>query len=174
MQRSLGARFAYYRFFYVVVSIVTFVPVLFFQLTIDSPLLWAWPPPLRILQMIGIAVSLLLFAFAGRQYDQPFFFGLSQIREHRTGKSAQFSGFIATGILRRMRHPYYSAGILLLLCWGDITYANLIMKVVGIVYFIVGAILEERKLVSEFGEEYRRYQREVPMFLPRVGKRGKA
>jgi protein-S-isoprenylcysteine O-methyltransferase Ste14 len=31
---------------------------------------------------------------------------------------------------------------------------------------VVGTILEERKLVAEFGDEYRQYQREVSMLFP--------
>jgi protein-S-isoprenylcysteine O-methyltransferase Ste14 len=33
-------------------------------------------------------------------------------------------------------------------------------------YFIIGAILEERKLLQEFGEKYREYQENVSMFIP--------
>jgi protein-S-isoprenylcysteine O-methyltransferase Ste14 len=31
---------------------------------------------------------------------------------------------------------------------------------------VIGTILEERKLVREFGEPYREYQRNVSMFFP--------
>ncbi|MDP3480639.1 MAG: hypothetical protein Q8R88_12775 [Desulfoprunum sp.] len=33
-------------------------------------------------------------------------------------------------------------------------------------YLIIGTILEERKLVVEYGDIYRTYQRQVPMLLP--------
>jgi protein-S-isoprenylcysteine O-methyltransferase Ste14 len=33
-------------------------------------------------------------------------------------------------------------------------------------YIVVGATLEERDLVETFGDDYRRYQREVPMIVP--------
>ena len=34
-------------------------------------------------------------------------------------------------------------------------------------YFYLGSFPEERKLVQEFGEAYRRYQRAVPRMIPR-------
>lgn len=167
MRRALGSRIAYYRLSYVLFSAVTLMPVLLLQYRIDSPLLWSPPVYLRVLQWIGVAVALLIFWLAARQYDQPFFLGLRQIREHREGSDSEFSGFASTGILHRMRHPYYSAGILLLLCWGDATPASMILKAIGIGYFLIGAVLEERKLVAEFGSDYQRYQHDVPMFIPK-------
>jgi len=34
------------------------------------------------------------------------------------------------------------------------------------VYIVVGTLLEEQKLVHEFGDAYRSYQRRVSMFVP--------
>ena len=34
------------------------------------------------------------------------------------------------------------------------------------VYLIIGTFLEERKLVYEFGDQYRNYQKQVSMLLP--------
>ena len=42
----------------------------------------------------------------------------------------------------------------------------LVTNLVLTAYFVIGAILEERKLVAEFGEEYREYQKRVPMLVP--------
>lgn len=164
----LGARYAWFRFAYVVVSVVTLLPLLWWQYRIDSPLLWAWQMPWTVLQWTALAVSGIILYLGARQYDQSFFFGIRQIRAHLSGQDAEYAGFEARGILAHVRHPYYTAGILFLLAYGDITVANLILKTVGIGYFIVGARLEERKLVAEFGAQYRDYRRRVPMFLPRL------
>lgn len=96
---------------------------------------------------------------------------IRQIRDHLAERTSEFSGFTTAGILNHIRHPYYTAGVILLLFWGDITATNLILKIVGITYFIVGAFLEERKLLREFGDAYRAYQRRVPMFFPRIKRR---
>jgi protein-S-isoprenylcysteine O-methyltransferase Ste14 len=43
---------------------------------------------------------------------------------------------------------------------------TILINMVISVYFMIGAVLEERKLVLEFGEEYREYQRTVSMLFP--------
>ncbi len=168
MRRFLDSGIAYYRLFYVTLSILTLVPVLWLQWTIETPLLWAWQFPWTIIQWVGISIALLLIYFGSRQYDNAFFLGIRQIRDHLEERTSEYSGFAASGILRYIRHPYYTAGILFLLFWGNVTPANLIMKVIGIAYLVIGAWLEERKLIAEFGDEYRRYRNAVPMLLPRM------
>jgi len=44
--------------------------------------------------------------------------------------------------------------------------STILINMVISVYFMIGAVLEERKLVIEFGEEYREYQRTVSMLFP--------
>jgi protein-S-isoprenylcysteine O-methyltransferase Ste14 len=34
------------------------------------------------------------------------------------------------------------------------------------IYFVVGAIIEEKRLVLTFGDEYRRYKQRVSMLVP--------
>lgn len=167
MRRRLGAGIAYYRLFYVWFSISSLIPVLWLQWQIDSPLLWSWEFPWSLLQWTGLAVAVLLIYLGSRQYDNAFFLGIRQIRDHLAERTTEYSGFAASGILRCIRHPYYTAGILFLLFWGDMTLAHLIMKVVGIAYLLIGTRLEERKLVAEFGATYQRYQKTVPMLVPR-------
>jgi protein-S-isoprenylcysteine O-methyltransferase Ste14 len=64
-----------------------------------------------------------------------------------------------------IRHPWY-AGLILLLWARDLDIAGLIVSGVLTVYIFVGTLLEERKLVHEFGDAYREYQRRVSMFVP--------
>ena len=64
-----------------------------------------------------------------------------------------------------IRHPWYTAVVLLL--WaGDLDMAALVGNGVLTVYIVVGTLLEERKLVHEFGGAYRSYQGRVSMFVP--------
>jgi protein-S-isoprenylcysteine O-methyltransferase Ste14 len=72
------------------------------------------------------------------------------------------------GILGRVRHPWYS-GAILLLWFRSLDGAGLVTSLVLTAYLVAGTLLEERKLVMEYGEEYERYQREVPMLIPWIG-----
>jgi protein-S-isoprenylcysteine O-methyltransferase Ste14 len=44
---------------------------------------------------------------------------------------------------------------------------NLLALIVSLsLYLVVGARLEERKLILEFGQTYREYQKQTPMLIP--------
>ena len=69
------------------------------------------------------------------------------------------------GMLGIVRHPWYSGGILIV--WArNLDVTAIITNLVITAYFIVGAFLEERKLLAEFGAEYKNYQRSVSMLFP--------
>jgi len=48
----------------------------------------------------------------------------------------------------------------------DVTADRLLLSVMWTIWIWVGAVLEERDLVAEFGDVYRAYQRQVPMLVP--------
>ena len=65
-----------------------------------------------------------------------------------------------------MRHPLYSLLLVLLWTCPDVTADRLLLNGLFTAWIVVGALLEERDLVREFGESYREYQRRVPMLVP--------
>jgi protein-S-isoprenylcysteine O-methyltransferase Ste14 len=94
------------------------------------------------------------------------FLGIRQIRTGASHGALTATGRLhTTGILRITRHPWYLGAIMLL--WaGDLDASTLIGNIILTLYLIVGTVLEERKLVGEFGEDYRRYQKQVSMLVP--------
>jgi protein-S-isoprenylcysteine O-methyltransferase Ste14 len=94
------------------------------------------------------------------------------VAEHESRKGlTETGGLDTTGILGVVRHPWFAGGLLII--WArPIDMAILVTNVVLSTYLVLGAVLEERKLVAEFGDEYREYQEKVSMFLP-GGKGGK-
>jgi protein-S-isoprenylcysteine O-methyltransferase Ste14 len=46
------------------------------------------------------------------------------------------------------------------------TTSLLAFNLAGTIYLYVGSIFEERRLIAEFGDDYRKYQQQVPRFIP--------
>lgn len=70
------------------------------------------------------------------------------------------------GLYAWVRHPIYTAGLIFLWLTPILTSNLLAMNIGLTLYILIGAWLEERKMVAEFGEAYREYQRRVPMLIP--------
>jgi protein-S-isoprenylcysteine O-methyltransferase Ste14 len=77
----------------------------------------------------------------------------------------------ATGPYARVRHPQYTGFILImlgfLLQWP--TLITLVMFPILVYMYVRLARREEREVAVEFGEEYLRYSKRTPAFLPRLG-----
>ncbi|MGD8352572.1 MAG: isoprenylcysteine carboxylmethyltransferase family protein [Pseudomonadota bacterium] len=174
LKRRFADRFRYYRIVFNVVSVATIIPVLMYSTTLRAGPIFGWSGVWRPVQVVLVLTAIALFYAGSRHYDLAQFLGVRQVTEHESAKGLTRSGALDTsGILGVMRHPWYAAGIIIL--WArPLNPAALITNTVLTIYLVVGAILEERKLVAEFGEAYREYQGKVPMFVPaKAGKNKK-
>lgn len=90
---------------------------------------------------------------------------------------ASREGRLATdGLYGVVRHPQYTGIFLALFGEGVVhwpTIFSLALFPVIVAAYVWAAHREERRMIDEFGEEYRAYQRRVPMFLPRPGEWGR-
>jgi protein-S-isoprenylcysteine O-methyltransferase Ste14 len=156
----------YYRLFYNVTAFVTLIPVLAYTLSVKGETLFRWEGPIRIVQVLLACSAIVLFISGARRYDLPSFMGIRQIRENETCRVLKEDCSLdRSGILGVVRHPWYAGGILII--WArNLDMPGILMNMVLTGYFLVGAILEEKKLLAEFGEEYRGYQRDVSMLFP--------
>ncbi len=166
-RRALGNHYRFYRLFFNVFSLGTLLLLL--QYSDSSPgkkeLLFSWEG-LRLLQYGMIALGAILLLTGARHYSLFQFLGIKQIWEGRSGGAMTATGeFDSSGVLGVVRHPWY-VGWFLLIWAGDITLRGLMINMILSSYLVVGTFLEERKLVLEFGERYKEYQRQVSMFVP--------
>ncbi len=166
MKRRLKERFAYYRLFYVCLSVMTFFPIAFFQLTSEQQVIFSWSGWWQVLRYAGVLYALFMFWAGARAFDLGYFLGFQQIEAYKSKTDLPAGQFSSTGILQYVRHPWYSGGIVLVWVFGPVTDLSLAVKIVLTAYLIVGTKLEERKMVRVFGEEYRDFQRQVPMLVP--------
>ena len=134
--------------------------------------LWSVSGPGAIVLMAvfwtGWAV-LLLSTFLINHFD---LFGLAQVWANWRGVKQASPEFRTPFFYRVVRHPIYVGFILIV--WGapTMTWGHALFAAGATGYILAGAWLEERDLVSAFGDTYRNYQARVSMLIPMPPKRG--
>jgi len=166
VKQRLGERFRYYRLAYNGFALATLIPVILYADSIKSEPLFSWEGYWRGGQVLLAAASLFLFMAGGRHYDGWTFLGLRQLKQRRSCMGlTDTCGLNTGGILGVVRHPWYAGGMMII--WArDLDVSAIVTNVILSGYFIVGAVLEERKLSAEFPEPYKEYQQKVSMFFP--------
>jgi len=99
-------------------------------------------------------------------------FGLRQSWLHLRGRPYTHLKFQTPGPYRVVRHPLYVGWLIGFWATPTMTAAHLLFAVVTTLYILMAIRWEERDLADFHGESYRRYQREVPMLVPRVAGNG--
>ena len=176
--RLAGAKFvkSFYRLSYVAFSSTSTAAA--FYLIARLPDVAVWRPPagaqvlMVLLQLAGIAIG--LSAFSGM--DSLEFLGARQalrgLRKIDGTAGGDEEGIrqrmVDSGIYGVIRHPLYAAGILVFSFAPVLTRNYLTVSVLADLYFIYGALIEERRLIKRFGQAYRDYMKRVPRFIPRM------
>ncbi len=94
------------------------------------------------------------------------FLGVRPVRAHWRGESLPSMPIIVQGPYRWVRHPLYSCILALFWLRPGMMADGLLLSVLWSAWIVAGTFLEERDLVADLGEAYRRYQRQVPMLVP--------
>ena len=97
-------------------------------------------------------------------------FGRIPIRDHLNGKQQRSQKFTVYGPYQWVRHPLYFFVLLLIWSCPDLTLDRFIFNFLWTIWIIIGTVLEEKDLLSDFGDDYRQYQSRVPMLIPWKGR----
>ena len=168
LKRALGDRYRFYRLFFNIFSVTTLVPLLMYSHSArwKTEPLFTWDGYVRVIQYCLMALGAVLAITGARHYNMFQFVGIQQILKGRSGGAMTESGeFDSSGVLGILRHPWYLA-VFILLWTRDFNLAGFTINVILSAYLLIGTLLEERKLVLEFGEKYKAYQRQVSMLIP--------
>ena len=167
-KEKLAGRYKYYRLSYNLISLLTLFPVLFYSYGLNGPLVFRWEGGFIPIQFLLFMIAMILFYTGARKYDLLQFLGIRQIQSGKLSVGLSESGKIdMTGIHGIIRHPWYTGSILFV--WvinKNIYLSTFIICMVLTWYLIIGAWLEEKKLIGQCGNHYRDYQKQVSMLLP--------
>ena len=115
------------------------------------------------LSIIGIA----LLVIALLQYNLGEFSGVQQLKNNSTFGINELK---TSGFNSLVRHPLYFATLCIL--WGYFLFHPtdlfLVTAFISTLYLYFGTKLEEQKLIEEFGEAYKIYQKRVKMLIPYI------
>lgn len=162
-RKIFGKSYRYYRLFYTLFAALSLAAVILYQVSISSPKLYDPSTESNVVGgvLCGLGVSLMIYCI------KKYFLSLSGLKSLYEETPA--AELMITGIHRFVRHPLYTGTFLAI--WGFWVLVPslglLIADVIITGYTLLAIRLEETKLVAEFGEQYREYQRQVPKLLPR-------
>jgi protein-S-isoprenylcysteine O-methyltransferase Ste14 len=170
-RRRLGERFMrFYRLAYNLFAGLTFLPIAAFYFLIPDHALYEIRPPWSILMLAGQILAGLALMIGFLQSYPLEFIGICQL-----GSPIEEPPHLRTdGLYRFVRHPLYTASLFLIWLLPTMTVNRLAVIGAATLYILVGAMIEERKLLHEFGPEYMDYTAVTPMLIPflRGNKRG--
>ncbi len=121
-------------------------------------------PLLFLSGVILLALGVVVAALASRSIS------VSTVADMRTDRKP---ALVTGGLYARTRHPLYLATILFLLSLiAFYPFSNILVFSLSFVgYVVIGAYLEERKLVIQYGEQYIAYRKTAGFLLPRPSTR---
>jgi len=139
-------------------------------------LLWQWRSiPQVVWELHGVAAALLtvtfwlgwVLLFTSTFLINHFeLFGLQQVWGHFRGKQYGGAKFRTPILYRIVRHPLYLGFIIAFWSAPRMSVGHLMFAAGCTGYILLGIFLEERDLVTEHGESYRSYRKQVPMLIP--------
>ena len=145
-------------------SIITFL------LAFLSMNFWNWfyfLSPLTSLQAILLVSGVILAVLsASIAMKASAVISVSTVADMRTDRKAEL---VTDGIYARVRHPLYLATVLGFAALALIfPFSTVIVFAVSmIIYTMIGAFLEERKLILHYGDEYLAYKKQAGFIIPR-------
>ena len=167
---KIGNRIAFYRMFYNVSSILFFLAFIAVAPKPDV-IIYDLQFPFDIITFALQVLSLIGLIWTFSQFDSKEFLGISQIIRYFNGTYKEETldekqELKFDGAFKLSRHPVYLFSILFLGFRPQMSLFYLILFICCVVYFYVGSIYEEKKLVEVFGNEYREYQKRTARIFP--------
>lgn len=172
MKNLLGEAYRFYRFLYSIFSAVSLAAVVYFLIEIESRFVWQFSQYILIFAVILGVSGVVIMLYCMRKY----FATVTGIKQF-SNVNGHDNTLQTQGLHARVRHPLYLGTLLFI--WSLFFFwpylSNLLSCLLVTIYTVAGIRMEERKLVQEFGQQYKEYALRVPMLIPRIfGRRAKS
>ncbi len=169
-QNRFGNLIAFYRIGYNIISAILLLVIYLALPEIDINI-YDLPNPYDLIILFLQLLSLIGLMWSAKYFSSGEFLGLNQIKQFREGDYNfsdldEISSLRIEGPYRFSRHPVYFFSIMFLLLRPVMELTYLIIVVIFVVYFYIGSIFEENRLIEKFGEGYAAYQKSVPRIFP--------
>jgi protein-S-isoprenylcysteine O-methyltransferase Ste14 len=166
---KLGKRFIYYRICYNLFSLVTVIPLLYWQGSIPSPVIIPLSPLLKMVKLAAVVLAMVIVGGSFFSFDIREFLGIRQLDKNEVKeRPPEISEHGFYGIVR---HPMYLGGFLFFIAlMTDASLAQFLGYLILAVYMVIGTVREDNRLSEELGELYKSYKKKVPLFFSRLKK----
>jgi protein-S-isoprenylcysteine O-methyltransferase Ste14 len=127
---------------------------------------WSFPPGAQ-LPIFAVGLSTLILGSLLRRYC------FRTLGQYFTGdvRARSDQPVIRTGPYRLVRHPSYTAGIMMFVGIGlalGSWFSFVLLTIAAIATYAYRVTIEERALLNTIGESYRDYMRETKRFVPHI------
>ncbi|WP_373497564.1 isoprenylcysteine carboxylmethyltransferase family protein [Aquiflexum sp.] len=164
----MGRQYIWYRLMYSVFALIHLLAILIYAAGIKQSFLFDKSHLVTYFGYMAAAFGTIVLVRSMKYLSGKKFLGLSA-HDDLTDQGT----LVTKGIHSYIRHPIYAG--LILIFFGYFLYqpypTSLVHLVMLLVYLPFGIHLEEKKLISAFGQEYLDYQKEVPSLIPYKRKR---
>jgi protein-S-isoprenylcysteine O-methyltransferase Ste14 len=141
--------------------------ILYWQWRPMPEIVWSVSHPVLVaaLQAIFWAgwITVLVSTFLINHFE---LFGLSQVFARLTGRELPTPIFRTPLFYKWVRHPLYLGFLLAFWSAPTMTVGHLLFAAGTTGYILIAIYLEERDLIDLFGDQYRRYRKQVAMLIP--------
>ena len=146
------------------IALLTILPLAYLLYKNPGPVLYIVPSPWRWLMIGGQLVAAIVAPRA--LLDAPHRFKIrSQLSAPKTPEAGPLN---IRGIYRWVRDPFLLSGLVIIWLTPFMTVNLLVIYLLTTIYLYMGSLHWEKRLISQFGDEYREYQRGVHRIIPQL------
>jgi protein-S-isoprenylcysteine O-methyltransferase Ste14 len=171
VRRVIGSKVeALYLPVYSFITLLMISPLVYLLYKYPGRVLYRIPSPWRWLMVSGQVIA---SAAASKAFlDAPHRF---KLRLQLSGpENPEATPLNIRGIYRWIRDPFLLSGLVTMLLTPIMTVNLLVIYILTTIYLFLGSLHWETRLVAQFGDEYREYQKRVHRIIPHLGECNKA